>query len=107
MTQSNVPLSRRRRAVVAVAVLGYQLCDAKKQPKGVQLNIGERDLDRDQIARSNEHAGARKILLGRVRACEALAEAGRMPDRVLCRLHTTSGFLRVRDRRGEPTFPEG
>jgi hypothetical protein len=30
--------------VVAVAVLGYQLYDAKKEPKGVQLNIGERGI---------------------------------------------------------------
>ena len=28
--------------VVAVAVLGYQLYEAKKDPKGVQINLGER-----------------------------------------------------------------
>jgi hypothetical protein len=30
--------------VVAVAVLSYQLYEAKKEPKGVQLNIGERGI---------------------------------------------------------------
>ena len=29
---------------VAVAVLGFQLYEAKKEPKGVQLNIGERGI---------------------------------------------------------------
>ena len=30
--------------VVAVAVLGYQLYEAKKDPKGVQINLGERGI---------------------------------------------------------------
>jgi hypothetical protein len=30
--------------VVVVAVLGYQLYEAKKDPKGLQLNIGERGI---------------------------------------------------------------
>jgi hypothetical protein len=30
--------------VVAVAVLSYQLYEAKKAPTGVQLNIGERGI---------------------------------------------------------------
>ena len=30
--------------VVVVAALGYQLYEAKKEPKGVQLNIGERGI---------------------------------------------------------------
>ena len=30
--------------VVAVAVLGHQLYEAKKEPKGVQLSIGERGI---------------------------------------------------------------
>jgi RsiW-degrading membrane proteinase PrsW (M82 family) len=30
--------------VVAVAVLGYQLYEAKKEPKGIQLQIGERGI---------------------------------------------------------------
>jgi hypothetical protein len=44
MTQSNVLYLVIGALVVAVAVLGYQLYDAKKQPKGVQLNIGERGI---------------------------------------------------------------
>ena len=30
--------------VVTVAVLGYQLYEAKKEPKGIQLQIGERGI---------------------------------------------------------------
>ena len=30
--------------VVAVAVLGYQLYEAKKEPEGVQINLGERGI---------------------------------------------------------------
>jgi RsiW-degrading membrane proteinase PrsW (M82 family) len=44
MTQSNVLYLVIGALVVAVVVLGYQLYDAKKQPKGVQLNIGERGI---------------------------------------------------------------
>jgi RsiW-degrading membrane proteinase PrsW (M82 family) len=44
MTQSNVLYLVIGALVVAVAVLGYQLYDAKTQPKGVQLNIGERGI---------------------------------------------------------------
>jgi hypothetical protein len=44
MTQSNVLYLVIGALVVAVAVLGYQLYDAKKQPTGVQLNIGERGI---------------------------------------------------------------
>ena len=44
MTQSNVLYLVIGARVVAVVVLGYQLYDAKKQPKGVQLNIGERGI---------------------------------------------------------------
>jgi len=44
MNQSNVLYLVIGALVVAVVVLGYQLYDAKKQPKGVQLNIGERGI---------------------------------------------------------------
>ncbi len=30
--------------VIVVGVLGYNLYEAKKEPKGVQLNIGERGI---------------------------------------------------------------
>ena len=44
MTQSNVLYLVIGALVVAVAVLSYQLYGAKKQPTGVQLNIGERGI---------------------------------------------------------------
>jgi hypothetical protein len=34
--------------LVAVAVLGYALYDAKKEPKGVNINIGPKGLSIDQ-----------------------------------------------------------
>jgi RsiW-degrading membrane proteinase PrsW (M82 family) len=44
MNRSNVLYLFIGALVVAVAVLGYQLYEAKKEPKGVQLNIGERGI---------------------------------------------------------------
>jgi len=44
MTHSNVLYLVIGALVVAVIVLGYQLYEAKKEPKGVQLNIGERGI---------------------------------------------------------------
>jgi hypothetical protein len=38
------PLPDHRGALVAVGLLGYQLYEAKKEPKGVQLSIGERGI---------------------------------------------------------------
>jgi hypothetical protein len=36
--------------VVAVALLGYQLYETKNQPTGVHINLGERFVDREQVA---------------------------------------------------------
>jgi hypothetical protein len=44
MNRSNVVYLFIGVLVVAVAVLGYQLYEAKKEPKGIQLNIGERGI---------------------------------------------------------------
>jgi hypothetical protein len=44
MNQSNVLYLVIGALVVAVVVLGYQLYEVKKEPKGVQLNIGERGI---------------------------------------------------------------
>jgi RsiW-degrading membrane proteinase PrsW (M82 family) len=44
MNRSNVLYLFIGALVVAVAVLSYQLYEAKKEPKGVQLNIGERGI---------------------------------------------------------------
>jgi hypothetical protein len=44
MTQTNVLYLIIGVLVVAVAVLGQQLYEAKKEPKGVQLHIGERGI---------------------------------------------------------------
>jgi hypothetical protein len=44
MTRSNVLYLLIGALLVAVAVLSYQLYEAKKEPKGVQLNIGERGI---------------------------------------------------------------
>jgi RsiW-degrading membrane proteinase PrsW (M82 family) len=44
MARSNVLYLVIGALVVAVAVLGYQLYEAKKDPKGVQINLGERGI---------------------------------------------------------------
>jgi hypothetical protein len=44
MTRDNVLYLVIGALVVAVGVLGFQLYEAKKEPKGVQLNIGERGI---------------------------------------------------------------
>ena len=44
MTHSNVLYLVIGALAVAVVVLSYQLYEAKKEPKGVQLNIGERGI---------------------------------------------------------------
>jgi hypothetical protein len=44
MTRDNVLYLVIGVLVVAVVVLGYELYEAKKEPKGVQLNIGERGI---------------------------------------------------------------
>jgi hypothetical protein len=44
MTRSNVLYLVIGVLVIAVAVLGYQLHEARKDPKGLQLNIGERGI---------------------------------------------------------------
>ena len=44
MTRANVLYLVIGALVVAVALLGFQLYEAKKEPKGVQLNIGERGI---------------------------------------------------------------
>jgi len=44
MIRSNVLYLFIGALLVAVAVLSYQLYEAKKEPKGVQLNIGERGI---------------------------------------------------------------
>ena len=44
MSRSNVLYLGIGALLVAVAALGYQLYEAKKEPKGVQLNIGERGI---------------------------------------------------------------
>lgn len=41
MTRNNVIFLVIGALVVIVAVLGYQLYQERKEPKGVQLNIGE------------------------------------------------------------------
>lgn len=44
MTRNNILYLVVGALVVAVAVLGYQLYEAKKEPKGVQINLGERGI---------------------------------------------------------------
>jgi hypothetical protein len=44
MTRDNILYLVIGALVIAVAVLGYQLYDAKKQPSGVHINLGERGL---------------------------------------------------------------
>jgi hypothetical protein len=44
MTRDNVLYLVISALVVAVVALGYQLYEAKKDPKGIQLNIGERGI---------------------------------------------------------------
>ena len=44
MIRSNVLYLFIGALLVAVAVLSYQLYEAKKEPKGVQLSIGERGI---------------------------------------------------------------
>ena len=44
MTHTNVLYLIIGALVVAVAVLGQQVYTAKKEPKGVQLSIGERGI---------------------------------------------------------------
>jgi predicted negative regulator of RcsB-dependent stress response len=44
MTRDNVLYLVIGALVASVVVLGYQLYEAKKEPKGVQLNIGERGI---------------------------------------------------------------
>jgi hypothetical protein len=44
MTRDNVLYLVIGVLVVAVVALGYQLYEAKKDPKGIQLNIGERGI---------------------------------------------------------------
>jgi hypothetical protein len=44
MTRDNVLYLVISVLVVAVVALGYQLYEAKKDPKGIQLNIGERGI---------------------------------------------------------------
>jgi len=44
MTRDNIIYLVIGALVVAVAVLGYQLFEAKKQPTGLHINIGEKGL---------------------------------------------------------------
>ena len=44
MTRDNILYLVIGALVVAVALLGIQLYEAKKEPKGAQLNIGERGI---------------------------------------------------------------
>ncbi len=44
MTRDNILYLVIGALVVAVAVLGHQLYEAKKEPKGVQINLGERGI---------------------------------------------------------------
>jgi hypothetical protein len=44
MTRNNILYLVVGALMVAVAVLGYQLYEAKKEPKGVQINLGERGI---------------------------------------------------------------
>jgi hypothetical protein len=44
MTRNNLLYLVIGALLVAVAVLGYQLYETKKQPTGVHINIGERGL---------------------------------------------------------------
>ena len=44
MTRDNILYLVIGALVVAVAVLGFQLYEAKKEPTGVQLNIGARGI---------------------------------------------------------------
>jgi hypothetical protein len=47
MTRDNILYLVIGALVIAVAVLGYQLYDAKKQPSGVHINLGERGISID------------------------------------------------------------
>jgi hypothetical protein len=50
MTRDNIIYLVIGALVVAVAVLGYQLYETKKQPTGVHINLGERGaVDREQV----------------------------------------------------------
>ncbi len=44
MTRDNVLYLVIGALIVAVAVLGYQLYEAKTQPPGVHINLGERGI---------------------------------------------------------------
>ena len=44
MARTNTPYLIIGALLVAVGMLGYQLYEAKKEPKGVQLSIGERGI---------------------------------------------------------------
>ncbi len=44
MTRDNVLYLVIGALIVAVAVLGYQLYEAKKQPSGVHIDLGERGI---------------------------------------------------------------
>lgn len=44
MNRSNILYLAIGALVVVAAVLGYQLYQDRKEPKGVQLNIGERGI---------------------------------------------------------------
>jgi hypothetical protein len=44
MTRNNVLYLVIGALIVTVAVLGYQLYEAKKEPTGVQINLGERGI---------------------------------------------------------------
>ena len=44
MSRQNVTYLVIGALVIAVGVLGYQLYQAKKEPTGIQINVGERGI---------------------------------------------------------------
>ncbi len=47
MTRSNLLYLVIGALVVTVGVLGYQVYEAKKEPKGIHINLGERGVSID------------------------------------------------------------